>query len=252
MIKRLRNLLLTALILTASVTNVCYRAAPCAVAEDITCPWARVVKDEVNIYANENCDRIICLLEKSYYVEIVETLDTTFYVTFMQNVSGFSKISGYVRKSEVQTCDVAPLTPYYPTVKITVTADSAQIRFLPLVSSESVVTATNSQALYYYGKINYYGKKWYYVSCAGVFGYVDSANVSAPIISLHPTPLEIPQPVINPSDPSDTVDEPDTNGNTPTAEILLIVFVVLLAVGLTLALFLPGNVKKQNVFEQDI
>ena len=90
--------------------------------------------------------------------------------------------------------------------------------------------------------------------CAGKFGYVDVSNVSKPNVQPHPTPLESELPVIKPQEPSEPA-EPNENENKngmPTAEILLIVFVVLLASGLTLAIFLPGNGKKNEVFEQDI
>ena len=45
---------------------------------------------------------------------------------------------------------------------------------------------------------------------------------------------------------------PQTDKGAPASEILLTVFVVVLAAGLTLALFLPGNTRKKKVFEQDI
>lgn len=215
--------------------------------------WARIVKDSVNLYADENCDKTMFILEKSYYVEILEELDRVYMVQVMENKTGFPSLLGYVRKIEVTPTEVAPLTPLYPTEQLHVTADSAPLKLLPTPSSENVIVATTTQKLSYYGKLTYYGKNWYYVCCGGKFGYVDANNVSRPTISLHPTPMETAQPVVKPQDPvvTPTDDEKDST-KAPASEILLIVFVVLLAGGLTLALFLPGNKSKSEVFDTDI
>ncbi len=233
--------------LTASLIFI-----PKAQAETV-CKWARIVSENVPLYADESCNKTVFLLEKSYYVEILEELDKTYLVAVMQNEAGFPQIVGYVRKIESERCTVAPLTPYYPTVKLLVTADSAQLKLSPLPSAENVIAAINTQSLSYYGKVNNYGITWYYVYYGGKFGYVESDSVSAPQISLHPTPIEKDKPTIKPQEPETPDGEDNEKGFSPASEILLIVFVALLAVGLTLALFLPGNVgKKQSVFDTDI
>ena len=231
-----------------------YCALPCcfgANAQEYT--WARITKEGVNLYADEACDKTMFLLEKSYYVEILATLDNTYQVAVMGNSSVFPSVLGYVRKIEATPVEVTPLSPVYPTEQIYVTTDSAQLKLLPVPSSEIVIVATTTQKLNYYGKLTYYGKDWYYVYFGGKFGYVEAENVSAPAIQLHPTPLDTGKPVVKPQPPDDnTPNDNETKSKTPTAEILLIVFVVLLAGGLTLALFLPGNGKKVDVFEDDI
>ncbi len=215
--------------------------------------WARITKDSVCLYADEDCSKEMFYLEKSYYVEILNTLDKTYQVSVMTGAEGFPAVLGYVRKIEATPMEVTPLSPVYPTERIRVTTDSAQLKLLPVSSAEIVIVATTTQQLSYYGKLKYYGKEWYYVYFGGKFGYVETGDVTAPVIALHPTPLE--QPVIKPQPPDDNNDDTtnETNKqNTPAAEILLIVFVVLLAGGLTLALFLPGNGKKTDVFDTDI
>lgn len=241
-----------ALILLISLCAV----LPCRLeANAVEYSWARITKDGVNLYADETCDKALFELEKSYYVEILATLGNVYQVAVMQGAGSFPSIMGYVRKIEATPVEVAPLSPMYPTEQIYVTTDSAQLRLLPTPSSEIVIVATTTQKLSYYGKLRYYGKQWYYVYCGGKFGYVEVGCVSAPAIALHPTPLENAQPVVNPQQPDGGDQQQpteDTSNKMPTAEILLIVFVVLLAGGLTLALFLPGNGKKTEVFEQDI
>lgn len=246
------KLISTVLILCA-VLSTCALIAPTAHAE-AEYRWARVTKDDVYLYADEKCERALFELEKSYYVEILDTVDNVYMVTVMQNKTGFPSLLGYVRKIEVKAVEVAPINPLYPTEQIVVTGDSAQLKLLPMNSSENVIVATTSQQLSYYGALTYYNSDWYYVYCGGKFGYVEQNATSKPKIELHPTPLEVAQPVIKPQNPDDGNNggNHEQNSKTPTAEILLIVFVVLLAGGLTLALFLPFNGRKSEVFEQDI
>lgn len=128
-----------------------------------------------------------------------------------------------------------------------------QLKLSPVPSAETLITVTNTQTMSYYGETKSYGETWYYVYFVGKFGYVTSDCVTKPIIALHPTPL--PQDVVVP--PTDEIpdipleEEPD--GETGiTTEIFLIVFVAILAVSVCLALFLPGNLKKKDVFDKDL
>lgn len=247
-----RSLLAIVILMVFAITFIACFAPPVNAYAETTYYWARIVKDNVNLYATDELDKVIFVLEKSYYVEILTEQDNKLFVSVMSNGDGFPTVCGYVRKIEVELCEVPPLSPVYPTVKLTVTADSAQLKLLPLPSSENVVAAVNSQKLSYYGRVNSYGTTWYYVYVGGKFGYVEKSAVLPPQIELHPTPLVKDTPVFNPTDPGEPQTPANKNdGFSPAAEILLIVFVVLLAVGLTLALFLPGNLKK-NVFDEDI
>ena len=248
------NKLIATVLILCAVLSTCGSIAPSAYAE-AEYHWARVTKNDVYLYADEKCERALFELEKSYYVEILDTIDNVYMVSVMQNKTGFPSLLGYVRKIEVKSIEIAPINPLYPTEQIVVTSDSAQLKLLPMNSSENVIVATTSQKLSYYGALTYYGKDWYYVYCGGKFGYVEQSAASKPKIELHPTPLEVAQPVVKPQNPDDSTNNGggnEQNGKTPTAEILLIVFVVLLAGGLTLALFLPFNGRKSEVFEQDI
>ncbi|MCH5156345.1 MAG: hypothetical protein J1G02_00535 [Clostridiales bacterium] len=216
--------------------------------------WARVIKDGVYLYTTADTNQQLFLLEKSYYVNVVYETEDMYQVAVMpQGSTEFVQVIGWVIKGEV-TISSAPLEPVYPTEMLTVTADSVELKLSPTPSAQASCAVLNLQRVYYYGKINSYGKVWYYVRYAGRFGYLDASCVSQPNISLHPTPLPSTPASTVPQTPpsSDDVTDPPKS-SSPTSEILLIAFVVLLAVGLTLALFLPGNVKKKsNVFEQDI
>ena len=213
--------------------------------------WARIVKDNVYLYAEEDSSKQLFMLEKSYYVRVLDKNDKMVYVSVMENETNFPRIKGYVKRTDVEFCSEAPLTPYYPTVRLTVTANSVHLKFSASTSAKDVVTALNTQKVSYYGKINN-DRNWYYVCFDGEFGYIDVNSVTAPDVPLHPTPLVKPDSTPTTTTPTDDYTPATSDKSTPTSEILLIVFIVLLAVGLTLALFLPGNIKRKNIFEQDI
>ena len=229
----------------------CSSFLPMACALGEASSWARIVKDYVYLYAEQDCNKQIFILEKSYYVEILDIDETTVHVSVMNNEPNFPQITGYVKRTDVEMCSTDPVTPYYPTVRLTVTSDSATLRLSPSVNASIVITATNTQKVSYYGRITK-DRDWFYVCFGDKFGYVDSTSVSAPNIQLHPTPLPPKQDLPATTIPSDDTPTPAPNNSSPTSEILLIVFIVLLAVGLTLALFLPGNFKRRTVFDQDI
>lgn len=221
----------------------------------VHCGWARVVKDNVNLYANQNADKVIVTLEKSYYVQILQELSTMYQVTIAGGDSLFPPICGYVRKIEVQPCMSYPVAPTYPTLLITVTGSATLLRLSPLPSAQIVMTATNTQQLCYYGKTNSYGVTWYYVYYCGKFGYVTTEDVSPVNVPLHPTPMPSKPTSVTPlpSENTSTTDDTPPSASqaiSPKAEIMLIVFVVLLAVALTLALFLPNNcAPRQNIVD---
>ena len=238
-------------VLCLLVLLVCGNCMPAFALGEVN-SWARIVKDSVYLYAEEESSKQMFILEKSYYVRILDEGDKMLHVSVMQNEPNFPQITGYVRRADVELTSSAPATPYYPTVRLTVTADSAALRLSPSTNASNVITATNTQKVSYYGKLEN-GRSWYYVCFGDKFGYVDVNSVSKPLIEPHPTPLVKEETPPASTVPSDTPTEPTAPEKpSPTSEILLIVFVVLLAVGLTLALFLPGNIKRQSVFEQDI
>ena len=214
--------------------------------------WARVVRDDTHLFATEDCSKQMFALEKSYYVEILETLDKTYFVRVDCNDKQFPAICGYVLKNEVRLFDDVPQNPLYPTIRVVVNTDSAVVRLAPTPSAEVVVVATNTQKVCYYGKVTNYGKLWYYVYFAGDFGYILAEDVTSPNVPLHHIPIDIPQdvPVVAPP-ADDVVDQTPQEVITPTAEIILTVFVSLLALAITFSLFLPVKNKKQ-VFDGDI
>ncbi len=209
--------------------------------------WVRITDGNTELYTNASTLKVTCLLEKSYYVKVIDEKSDYYLVELMSNTELFPKITGYVLKNRVTVADSTPQYPYYPTETVKVKENSAPVRFSPLDNAEIMVVATNTQTMSYYGKINGSGKVWYYVYYNNIFGYVESTDVTAPDIQLHPTPLpdeNEPSTPINPDDSGDPTDQLPENDTL--AQVLLTVFVILLAVGLVLAMFLPGNIRRNT------
>lgn len=244
----------TALLLVLATLFALLCPIPVAYAADGT-EWVRVCEEGVFLYANNYSQKVLCILQKSYYLRIVKREDSMLLVSIMGDNADFPSITGYVWATQVKEVKSAPATPYYPTVYVTVSGDSAAVKLSPVPSADTLVVAANTQKLSFYGEIISYGETWYYVCFADKFGYVRSTSVTTPVIAAHPTPVEDPVPVVNPTpdDPTNEPDQPATDTTSLGAEIVLIVFVVLLALGLALAVILPGNIKKRNdVFDGNI
>jgi len=210
--------------------------------------YVRVTQDGVKLYTNAETKKVTCLLEKSYYLVVLEEADQFVKVQLMGQGKDFPKIVGYVESSCVEMQEDEPTLPLYPTEYVTVQSSGARLYFLPLQSSDVQMVATNTQRLAYYGKIESDGSTWYYVYFSGCFGYVRQEDVTRVQINLHPTPLpqpELPQPT-PPQAPS--VETPTTPTTNPTNEIMLVAFAGILAAALTCALFLPKQKDKPNSF----
>lgn len=209
--------------------------------------WVRIVKEGTMLYTNASSNKITCVLEYSYYLKVLSEQGNFYLVELMPNTSTFPKITGYVLISEVEECDAAPVEPTYPTVTIRVSASNAQLFLSPLTTSEVLFSATNTQSLSYYGEIEANGNEWYYVYYCGVFGYVLQNCVTQPAVAAHVTPIKTEEPVVvdTPVDTTPVETEPQQTVVNDNNTTYLIVFVVLLACGLMLAVFLPSD-KKQN------
>lgn len=215
--------------------------------------YVRVIQDDVPLYTNAEIKKVTCLLEKSYYLTVIEEIDDFYKVEIMGGDKLFPKIVGYVQRQLVEQENLQPVAPLYPTVSVTVQTSSASVYFSPLTSSDILVVATNTQQMSYYGKVIDQVTTWYYVYFNGYFGYVDSANVTTPKIPLHPTPL--PQPVTPPTTtpPSNESNQqiPEQSTRSGRNEILLIAFAAILATALTCALFLPKTKENGTSFYTD-
>jgi len=219
-----------------------------ALAEDLPF-WVRITKDGVALHPSPSESKTTCLLEKSYYVHAVSQTGEYFRVELFGESDEFTKIVGFVKKDDVETCDETPLAPHYPTVQLTFKS-TAKLHFSPLEESETLFAPLSGQTANYYGKVFSEGKTWLLVNCFDEFGYVEITAVEDFAVPLHPTPLAKPADQPEP-EPQEQTPQPQTPQETPSQgtqaeEILMIVFVVVLAVCLVAALFLPNREKRRN------
>ncbi len=146
MTKRRNGLLKALSIIYAIALIACFYPIGGVYAET-DCPWARIVKDNVNLYTDESLERVMFTLEKSYYVKIISEQDNTLFVSVINNNDDFPTICGYVRRIETEACEIPPLSPVYPAVQLTVTEDSAPLKLMPLPSAENVIVAVKDKSL---------------------------------------------------------------------------------------------------------
>lgn len=158
--------------------------------------YARINKNNQYLYKTpssvETYDNIICFLENTYFVEILNKFDSFYQVNY-------NNLIGYVKFSSVSLVLTAPQSPY-PTANIKTVESNCNLRSTPEVLNKPSNTLTiipaNSTNIIYYGKIygdeaiDFSGNTWYYVNYMGVSGYVYSSYIKN-ISSIYPNIEEI-------------------------------------------------------------
>ncbi|MBQ2914295.1 MAG: hypothetical protein IJE50_02080, partial [Clostridia bacterium] len=105
--------------------------------------WVRIVRNDTYLYATEDCSKQLFALEKSYYAEILQELDKTYFVKVDTGDKSFPNLCGYVLKNEVRVQENAPDNPLYPTEKLVVKSSSAMLKLSPTPSAEILIVASN-------------------------------------------------------------------------------------------------------------
>lgn len=125
-------------------------------------------------------DNLICLLESTYFVEIVgETHDS-----YRVNYNG---IGGYVKHTAVRKVNGTPTTPYPDNIRILTYNKNCYLRHTPESNDDNKISIlpANCDSLKYIGKtigetVEDFGKDtWYYVEYLNVKGYIYSSYVSS-------------------------------------------------------------------------
>ncbi len=146
--------------------------------------FARVMYDDVYLYnqpSSDNDDIFFCL-PKTYFVKLIDSYDSTFYL------AEYKEFTGFVKKSEVKAVKEIPAKPYLDDMNFRVYAELSQdLRTEPTSISGSSLVIANvpllSENLIYYGytkgesKISGRTDVWYYCKYQGnqdYYGYVYS------------------------------------------------------------------------------
>lgn len=252
-------------------------------AEESTKHYARIKNMGVYLYKTENQtydnSNIMFLLENTYFVELLEDTNDTFYKAKYLNAIG------YVKKTDVQCVRGTPLNPYATNISFRVFAQNGiNIRNTPQSSkglSNTIGTIPYLESnITYYGKITgeeaipFRGNTWYYCSYVknGVetMGYVYSGYCD--LLSTINLNLEVLEEIDKPEFTKQTsaiISDDDNEkgtilpGVSRTNEILIIVAVCIPGFIIIYLLFKPSlksnteNKKTKNkkldyfVFEDD-
>lgn len=264
-----RFMLFSLVLLTALIAFLTLFAIPeTALADDSSSSvpsWVRIVDEDTWLFKNATdaaSDKLF-KLAYSYYLKVIDVTQNGFYrVELMENNGGFVKIFGYVKRDSVSAVTEQPAYPTYPSVIVTVKQTNAILFSQPSAVSQSVCAVYDGQILYYYGSYPAADSTWFFVRYDQNLCYVNASGVSAPAVSLHPTPVTIivdTQPTEpdqsdateNPSD-TDRQDSPaQSSSSLSKTQIVIIALVCIPALIIVVVLFLPAKSKKQKYYTPD-
>lgn len=198
------------------------------------------VENSTNIYSSQVSKEIICLAEKSYFVQILNEYEDTYKVSY-------NGISGYVKKNDVREITSTPLTPYPKNISIIIGSD-CNLRSSPTTKSQKNNIISTLKAgetniefigrIYSDEAIDFCGTTWYYVKYLGEYGYVYNKYIKSI------TPIYENTEKISYTQASNTnIQNPITN--IPSMLIIIILSIPLLFI--LIILYLPkGKIKKQR------
>lgn len=124
-----------------------------------------------------------CLIEKSYFVKILNNYNSEFYKV------EYNGINGFVRKDEIVLVNEIPLNPYPQNITFSTTSTSCYLRSAPKIKDVTdntlAVIPSNSTGLKYIGKIigeeaiDFGGSIWYLTNYNNQLGYVYSGYTTS-------------------------------------------------------------------------
>lgn len=140
--------------------------------------YARIVDGNVNLYkfttSDNSIDNILCVIEKTYFVEIISEGSEDYKVNY-------NGVVGYVKKNDVVPVSGSPTTPYPVNINLVV-GSNCNLRKSPTTrSTASNIISTIPKGetnITFIGRvfseevIDFGGTTWYYVMYNGEKGYI--------------------------------------------------------------------------------
>ena len=139
--------------------------------------YARIIDNHCYLFKtasdDNNIKNIICIMENTYYVEILLIYDEDFYKV------NYNGVSGFVLRNKVKRVTEVPNNPYPTNIKMLTTTNSIYLRSSPEITDNNLsIIPSNCASLNYIGKT--YGEQvddfrqnlWYFVEYQGIYGYV--------------------------------------------------------------------------------
>lgn len=126
---------------------------------------------------DQSHSNIICLLEKTYYVEVISSSTDKVRVNY-------NGVSGYVKPSSIRLVKGVPTTPYPTDIKLQTYNKNCYLRTTPERGDNTIsILPANCTSLIFIGRtigenVEDFGQNtWYYVEYLNVKGYIYSSYV---------------------------------------------------------------------------
>jgi len=204
--------------------------------------YARAISS-VNLYKiADNTDvftDIICIIEKTYFVEIISEYKDYYKVNY-------NNITGYVKKADVVLVKDKPTTPFPNNIKITM-GKTCNLRSTPTTksSTSNIISTINSGEtnIEFIGRIfaeeamDFCGTTWYYVKYNNNYGYIYNQYIKniTPIYENKEISIEKDNININTDNPINNV-----------TSIILVAILILPSIIILFILYLPRKIKSNN------
>lgn len=152
--------------------------------------YARILDNNTYLFktasTDESTKNIICIMENTYYVEIVLIYDEDFYKV------NYNGASGYVLRNKVKKVSETPQNPYPTDIEMLTINNNIYLRSSPEKANNNLtIISANNARLRFVGKA--YGEQlddfrqnvWYFVEYDGIYGYVYGEYIKS-ITPVHP------------------------------------------------------------------
>lgn len=208
--------------------------------------YARVVDGNVNLYkftsSDNSIDNILCLIEKTYFVEIISEGSDDYKVNY-------NGITGYVKKNDVVPVSGNPTTPYPVNINLVV-GSNCNLRKSPTTrSTASNIISTIPKGetnITFIGRvfseevIDFGGTTWYYVMYNGEKGYIYNQY------------LKSASPIYPNTEEVSVFDDTSTStisplSNSSSIAIMVLLFIPCVAILFILYVPFPKNHESQEI-----
>ena len=190
-------------------------------------------------------ENILCLIEETYFVEIIADYDTLYKVSY-------NGVTGFVKKSAVKKISDTPTTAYPYNIKIVMNSN-CNLRATPTTKSQAnnVISTiyTNSNDIAFIGRaigeeaIDFGGNTWYFVCYNGEYGYIYNNYVKS-ITPIYKNTEQVTY--------LEEISATSTNPITHTPSILIMIILSIPLILVLIILYLPNNHKKTKSTKQKI
>lgn len=194
-------------------------------AEENDYVYACALTQDVYLYGEENENSGLFRIPYTYYVKVLATGLEYSYVQYSTDTQPFQAIYGYCKTEDLHFVDFVPVRPFlYYTMDVTY-----RLEEYPDFFKESDVFSTVTLTYAYYGDYTVGSSTYCYVCLDGKMGYLPKTME----ISYD---LNTDYQVTVPETPTE---EPPSTVTLPTAQIVLVGVMILLALAVVYYLFRP-------------